>query len=175
MSEITGRSHEWLRIVIYTIDFPIPPVTLLINLWSLSHKNQFSHKQANSYGTWTGLGHEIEFKYFSNGFWISKCSTDEMSSLPFPSRFRWIHMEEITLLGDTSTEFLCSPRRFLFVHWLNSWFILARSSSSNMFSKLLYDYSKKTLKDQKRFLVRPRTIDFSQTKFNSISWPSFFL
>jgi len=27
---------------------------------------------------------------------------------------------EITLLGDTSTKFLCRPRRFLLAHWLNS-------------------------------------------------------
>jgi hypothetical protein len=60
-------------------------------------------------------------------FEFSKCSSDEMSSLPFPSRFRWKHMGEIKLLEDTSTKFLCGPRRFLLIHWLNSWFQLVHS------------------------------------------------
>jgi hypothetical protein len=59
-----------------------------------------------------------------------------MSSLPFPTRFRWKHMEEITYIGETSTKFLHCPHRLLLVPWINSWFILVLISSSNMFSKI---------------------------------------
>jgi len=32
-------------------------------------------------------------------------------------------MEELTYIGDTSTKFLCCPRRSWLVHWRNSWFL----------------------------------------------------
>ncbi len=42
-------------------------------------------------------------------------------------------MKKITPLVRYS---LCGPRSFLLVHWLNSWFLLVHSSSSNMFFKI---------------------------------------
>jgi len=35
-------------------------------------------------------------------------------------------MGETTLNGETSTKFICGPRIFVLVHWLNSWFLLLR-------------------------------------------------
>ncbi len=45
-------------------------------------------------------------------------------------------MGEITFIDETSIEFLCGPRHFLLVHLLNSRFLLAHSSRSNMVFKL---------------------------------------
>ncbi len=60
-----------------------------------------------------------------------------MSSLPFPTRLRWKHIGEITFIGDVSTKFFLSgPHCFLLVHFVNSWFLLVHSSSSNAFFKI---------------------------------------
>ncbi len=83
-----------------------------------------------------GLPHEIEFKYLGKittympkwepvlVFKFSKCSSDAMSSFPFPMRLRWKHMGDITYIGESFTKFLCSPRRFWLVHWQNAWLFL---------------------------------------------------
>ncbi len=68
---------------------------------------------------------------------FSKGSSDLMSSLPFPTRIRWKHIGEITFIGDVSTKFFLSgPHCFLLVHFVNSWFLLVHSSSSNAFFKI---------------------------------------
>ncbi len=72
----------------------------------------------------------------SPGLWISKCSSDEMSSLPFLSRFKWKHFGELIFIGDTSKEIFCSLRCFLLVHCVNSWFLLVHCSSFNAFFKI---------------------------------------
>jgi hypothetical protein len=43
---------------------------------------------------------------------------------------------EVTIIGDISKEFLCSPRCFLLVHCVNSWFLLVYCSSSRVFFKI---------------------------------------
>jgi hypothetical protein len=53
--------------------------------------------------TLKGNGHQIEFKYLDKNNY--KCSSDEMSSLPFPTRFWLKPMVEILFIGETSTEF----------------------------------------------------------------------
>ncbi len=50
------------------------------------------------------------------------------------------HMGEITYctyIGEMSTKFLCSRRRFLLDHWLNSPFLLVSSSNFNMLFKIV--------------------------------------
>jgi hypothetical protein len=36
-------------------------------------------------------------------FEILRCSADEMSSRPFPTRFSWKYIEEIIFIGEVST------------------------------------------------------------------------
>jgi hypothetical protein len=59
-----------------------------------------------------------------------------MSSLTFPTRFRWKNIGELTFIRDISNEFLCSPPHVLLVHWLNSWFLVVRFSCSNLFFQI---------------------------------------
>ncbi len=73
------------------------------------------------------MGPETEFKYLDNktGYKSEKepllvfefsNSSDEMSSLPFPTRFRrrgTYVRKNILYIGKTSTKFLGIPRRFL--------------------------------------------------------------
>ncbi len=44
--------------------------------------------------------------------------------IAIPTCFRWKHKVEITFIEETSTKFLCGPRRFLLVHWMNPWYLL---------------------------------------------------
>jgi hypothetical protein len=62
LSEVIGRSHEWLRVVIYTIDFShIPPIITDHSIKSIPQKSvPFSHKQANSYLKGTGSRDRIQ-------------------------------------------------------------------------------------------------------------------
>ncbi len=55
-----------------------------------------------------------------------------MSSL----RFSWKHIRELTFIRVKSNEFLRSLRHFLLVHWLNSWFLLVRCSSPNVYFQI---------------------------------------
>ncbi len=75
-----------------------------------------------------------------NIYWLflfSKCSSDEMSSLLIPMRFRWKHNGEIKFIGEISSKFLYGPRCFLLVYWQNSWFLLVHCFAPVCFSKLL--------------------------------------
>jgi hypothetical protein len=73
-------------------------------------------------------------------FEFSKCTSDEMSSLPFPSRFRLKHMGEMTLLGKII--YSCGPCRFLLVHIWTLVYCKSNLQSPICFSKLLKDYSR---------------------------------
>ncbi len=64
--------------------------------------------------TFTTLSDKCGIRTSTSVFYFTKCSSDEMSSLPFPKRFRCKHMGEIANIGETSTKFFCGPRRFLF-------------------------------------------------------------
>jgi hypothetical protein len=112
-----------------------------------------------------------------------------------PTRFRWKHMGEIVLIGDTSTKFFCGPCRFLLVHWLNSWSLLfnmifkiakrlfkAGEKKSNLSATLEYvllahrnilqciwgHFERIILKAKKSLEV------LRVKKLNFISWPSIF-
>jgi hypothetical protein len=80
-------------------------------------------------------------------------------------------MRDITLLGDTSTETLCGPRRLLLVQWLNSLVLIVHSSSSNMVFKIakrLFNGHEQKVK----FVHGPR-IWFALSRFKCIS-PIYF-
>jgi hypothetical protein len=58
-------------------------------------------------------------------------------------------MSLIIFIGEISTKFLCNPRRFLLVHWLNSWFLFVHSSTANLFfktTKRIFENSRENVK-----------------------------
>jgi hypothetical protein len=58
-------------------------------------------------------------------------------------------MGETTLTREISAKFLCGPRRFQLVYWLNSSLLFVRTSSVNMFlqiAKRLFEGRGETVK-----------------------------
>ncbi len=86
--------------------------------------------------------------YYCFFYQFSKCPSDGRLSL---------HMGEVTYIGETSTKFLCGPRRFLSFHWLSSRFLLVHCSSPNIFffkiSKRLFKKIKICLRPSNMFYL----------------------
>ncbi len=77
-----------------------------------------------------------------------------MSTFPFLQWFWWKHRGDIALLGETSTKFLCSPRRFLLVT-LAELFI----HISPLFKLVFQNWYQKTIRGAKvKFVHDPRIV-----------------